>query len=171
MPTPGHTIAVNPVSPAVSRGAVRFARWLLPVSLLMLAAVAPVAHAQLTVYSDLRVVPDPAPAGTAVVARVRREGCLSSGTLVVTRQGSTVNLTPAGGPIICGVAPPPTDVDFALGAFAPGRYTVVFDASPPLIAGFSVVASTAVPVVSDPEVIAGLAVATLLLGAACVRRR
>lgn len=171
MPTRRHTAAVNPLSTAVSSRAVRFTRWLLPVSLLMLAAVAPVAHAQLTVYSDLRVVPNPAPAGSAVVARVRREGCLSSGTIVVTRQGSTVNLTPAGGPIICGVAPPPTDVDFALGAFAPGRYTVVFDASPPLTAGFSVVSSTAVPVVSDPAVIAGLAFSILLVGAACVRRR
>jgi hypothetical protein len=83
-------------------------------------------------FSNLRVIDNPALAGVPVIARslytpcVRDEGRGES-QLVIS--GNLVTLTITMDPKVpegCfGVPPPPGDVDYALGSFAPGTYTLV----------------------------------------------
>ena len=83
-------------------------------------------------FANLRVIDNPAVAGVPVIARsfytpcVREEGRGES-QLVIT--GSLVTLTifmdAEIGEGCFGVPPPPGDVDYALGSYAPGTYTLV----------------------------------------------
>ena len=92
------------------------------------------AHAQDVAppFANLRVIDNPAVAGVPVIARsfytpcVREEGRGES-QLVIT--GNLVTLTIVMdakiGEGCFGVPPPPGDVDYALGSYAPGTYTLV----------------------------------------------
>ncbi len=82
-------------------------------------------------FDDLRAVPSPAIAGAPVFARTRYTFCTSEasrGSHQVARAGSVVTLTinmDGTGEGCPGVPPPPTDVDYALGSFAAGEYTLI----------------------------------------------
>lgn len=131
---------------------------------------------------NLRVLPNPARAGEPVVARLFSSGCASFDpeTFVVTVQDNVVTLTHVVDEI-CGVPPPGFDVDFALGSFLPGDYTLIYAPTSPIIgftyvpqsAGF-VVASPAriatVPIASPPIIVL-LGFGTLLIGILRMARR
>jgi hypothetical protein len=102
---------------------------LLPLLLCSLFASAVEAMAVPPPYENLRVV-DPTPAsGEAVVARAFYTHCVRGEEPIddqVTVAGNVVTLTVTLEGVICfSPPPPPEDLDYALGSFAPGEYTLV----------------------------------------------
>lgn len=84
------------------------------------------AQAILPPFTNLRVVPNPAPAGQPIVARLFSSGCATIPTTnTITIQDHVVTLTHETEEI-CGVPLPGADWDFPVGAFAPGQYTLVY---------------------------------------------
>ncbi len=76
---------------------------------------------------NLRVVPNPAIAGQPVSARLLLSCGQGLQPATVSVLGNAVSLTQLEGPgCDIGVPPPPADVDFPLGTFAPGTYTLTY---------------------------------------------
>ena len=127
-------------------------------------------------FSNLRVIPNPAPANTLVVARMFEGGCQRRPTQVDV-QGHQVRLTAVGGPVACfPTSPPPSDFDVPLGTFSPGTYTLtvpVFQGSADVLSTTFVVLAdaTPIPVANHPATLAALAVGMMLLTTFASRRR
>lgn len=86
--------------------------------------------AQAQTFSDLHVVPDPAPAGSPVSLAFRWAGCTPDGDEpTVSVEGSVVTVGVRYG-TICGTPPPPVDVTVPLGRFAAGDYIARFAGVP-----------------------------------------
>lgn len=119
-----------------------------------------------------RVVPNPATAGAPVSYRILFDGCGSVQPPVITRAGEVVTVRQSYGQV-CGLPPPPFDIDFPLGTFAAGQYTLVYisrNSSPgftdndPIVVPFGVVAPATVP--TDARVALALLVLSVLTLAA-----
>lgn len=119
------------------------------------------AQSVLPLYSNLRILPVNAVANQPVSARLRFEPCLEiapdagQGTVVGNVVTYTVTMTDIA---LCGVPPPAADVDFVLGTFPAGTYTLNFrtvssmvGASYPTIStNFTVGAASPIPTLSLP---------------------
>jgi hypothetical protein len=156
----------------------RFRRALRGTVLLMLLCGASLPVVAQNANSNLRVIPNPARPGEAVVARLHRVGC-SPAPLTVQVEGTRIRLVAPQFVICFSPPPPPSDFDVPLGAFsAPGFYTVTAPsgAGPDLVATFEVTGSlgpgtTVVPVVSHPALLTALALGFVLVAAITTRRR
>jgi hypothetical protein len=145
--------------------------------LVLLCGVSLPAFAQ-NANSNLRVLPNPARPGEAVVARLHREGC-SPAPLTPRIEGNRIRLVPPDFVICFSPPPPPSDFDVPLGAFsAPGFYTVTAPSGTgaDLVLTFEVAGSlgpgtTVVPVVSHPALLTALALGFVLVAAITTRRR
>jgi len=76
---------------------------------------------------NLRVVPNPAVAGQPVAARLLQgcyEGAFAPTTVTVAGNVVTLTQVPAPGIICLATPPPPADVDYLLGTFVQGTYTL-----------------------------------------------
>lgn len=162
-------------APGRGCGAARRAAWGRAL-VLLLALLSPGLSAQsIAPIGNLRVVPNPAPAGLMVLARLYREGHDVAGPSTVTVEGNIVTLTVEMYTIDFTVPPPPGDFDIPLGQFAPGHYILVYapiDPGGPYLTQrveFDVQA-TPVPVATRLALLTGLALGMLLLAGVAGRR-
>ncbi len=112
-------------------------------------------------YSNLRVVPSAAVVGQPVSARVLFDPCreIAPAAGQMTISGTTVTYTITMiEDALCGTPPPSADVDFVLGTFPAGTYTLNFRtvssmagvSYPTISTNFTVGAATSIPVLSVP---------------------
>ncbi len=78
---------------------------------------------------NLRVIPDRPDPGATVLARLSIDGCIGVGPSTVFRIGAVVYLRHHLQGLPCGVPPPPSDVDFPIGTFSAGVYTLRYEPS------------------------------------------
>ena len=143
---------------------------------LMLLFTGAAAHAQSTL--ELRVEPNPAPAGTLLGVHFVDLNAYCSGyeSSEVTRQGFTVTLTARFGLGLCGV-PPPGDLFLPLGRFGPGEYTLRYQeitssgAAPIQTTGFTVYPAASTVPTTQHSVLLLLGAMLAALGTWYVARR
>lgn len=122
-----------------------------------------------------RIEPNPASAGAQVRAVFMPTPAAFGTAMTITRSGNTLTLTQEIDFLIIGTPPPPMPFEVTLGAFAPGRYTVIYaptSGGVPYAAqtlGFTVVPN-AVPT-TNPTALALFVVALLGFGALIQRKR
>ena len=145
------------------------------VALMLLFTTASV-HAQSTL--ELRVEPNPAPAGTLLRLHFVDLNAYCSGyeSSEVTQQGFTITLTARFGIGLCGV-PPPGDLFLPLGRFGPGEYTLRYQeitssgAAPIQTTGFTVYPAASTVPTTQHSVLLLLGAMLAALGAGYVARR
>lgn len=94
--------------------------------MLLLAAMLPSqAGENIPSLSNPHVVPYPAIAGQPLSLRLSWNGCGGYSPPLVRLAGTTVTVMQTYFQI-CGVPPPGNDVDFPIGSFRPGRYTLTY---------------------------------------------
>jgi hypothetical protein len=145
------------------------------VAWILLASQAQAVPEGIPTVSNPRVVPNPAIAGAPVAYRIQLY-CGSAQPPVIAREGSIVTVRQTYSSV-CGLPPPPVDVDFALGTFAEGQYTLVYISrnlvpgstdDAPILVPFGVVAPTGVP--TQTRLALAFLIASILLLAACRHR-
>ena len=148
---------------------------------LAIALILPVsipAQAGTPLYDNVRVSPNPAFSGQPVVLLARWGGCGAGGVTSTSVAGTVVTVTEITGDQICGVPPPPADVAYPLGGFAPGNYIARYIVDPgstqqvtdvPFVVT-GAANTTGLPVNAN-YALAGLAVALLLLARRSLLRR
>lgn len=81
-------------------------------------------------FDNVRVSPNPAQSGQPVVLFARWGGCGANGATTTSVVGTTITVTQGTGEQVCGVPPPPSDVAYPLGTFAPGNYRARYIVDP-----------------------------------------
>jgi hypothetical protein len=148
-------------------------------TLLLAATMTSHAGESVPALTNPRVIPDPAIAGQPVSLRLRWNGCGGYSEPVVQVSGTVVTVSQTYFEI-CGVPPPGHDVDFAIGSFPAGSYTLTYisqsdgapDADPSINVPFVVTGAAltfGAPTLGG--VAEGLLGLALLLLAWCARRR
>jgi hypothetical protein len=124
----------------------------------------------------VQVQPSPAQAGEPVSVLFRPTAGAFGTSMVITRTGSVITLTHRIDFLAIGTPPPPADFVVAIGAFGPGRYTMVYAPTAPGGAAYPTqtlpftVDANAVPA-GDVPLWVLLASAALSLGVFALRRR
>ena len=136
------------------------------------------ASVQAQTLVELRVEPNPAPAGTLLQVHLVGVNAICSGyqSSEVTQQGFTVTLSVRYGIVACGT-PPPVDLVLPLGRFGPGQYTLVYQqitgsgTVPIETTGFTVYPAASVVPATERGVLLLLAAMLAVLGARYGARR
>lgn len=145
---------------------------------LLTLVISGIASAGTPLFDNVRVSPNPAISGQAVTLLARWGGCGANGETTTSIAGTLVTVTQATGEQVCGVPPPPSDVAYPLGSFAPGNYLARYVVDPGNAQTITDVpfVVTGGPAAIDLPVdsrmaLAGLALALLLVGLLRIARR